>query len=175
MLMSLLSNLLVLVVLFSANTFQQSSSFFFASLCLADLGITVFGKALSSERKTFTRQCAIRHIYKLVKDWAPPKPTVVCSVPPVVHPLPRLPPITIVPPVPLVTPNLSDDAERRAGAERDLGPGPPALSAPHLTGHHALHRLHPPPRHHQLRPLHRHREQTSEVQGKAGQHSNQGF
>ena len=63
MLMSLLSNLLVLVVLFSANTFQQSSSFFFASLCLADLGITVFGKAQSSERKTFTRQCAIRHIY----------------------------------------------------------------------------------------------------------------
>ena len=46
MVLSLLSNILVLVVLFSSNSLQQSSSLFFASLCMSDLGITIFGKYL---------------------------------------------------------------------------------------------------------------------------------
>ena len=121
MLLALLGNILVLVVLFSANsTFQQSSSFFFASLCLADLGITIFGKYCVPASCSSTQS---HH-------------------------------------------NLSDDAERRAGAGRELGDGVAPVPAPHLPGRHPLHRLHPPPRHHQLRPLHCHRQPTSEVQGK---------
>ena len=43
---SFLTNILVLVALIAGPALQQSSSIFFASMSLADLGVTVLGETL---------------------------------------------------------------------------------------------------------------------------------
>ena len=62
-------------------------------------------------------------------------------------------------------PLLSDDTKRLAGAGTEMVDGWDAMPGPHIPGRDALHGLNPPPRHHQLRSVHRDREQASHIQG----------